>query len=194
MKNHLEKYWETVVSNIKDGVMIVDTAGYIVSVNDAMENITGYTHSELVGQKCSILNCSLFNLARGQGGQHWCVLLRTGNLDLRRCTIMRKDGSFVQVLKNASRLEDDQGTVIGGVETITDITEIVQKDQKVIEFHRQLQPEGSFQGIIGTSPTMQQVFKVIAGCSPFRRSGPQFRRERNRQGTGWDPRKPSTGE
>lgn len=108
-----EKYWEAVVSRIKDGVMIVDTAGNIVSVNHAMELTTGYTRDELIGQKCSILNCSLFNLARGQGGQHWCVLFRTGNLDLRRCTIMRKDGSFVQVLKNASRLEDEHGRVIG---------------------------------------------------------------------------------
>lgn len=164
-ENNLEKYWETVVSNIKDGVMIVDTDGYIASVNHAMEQITGYTKEELIGQKCSILNCSLFNLARGQGGKHWCVLFRTGNLDLRRCTIMRKNGSFVQVLKNASRLEDDQGRIIGGVETITDITDVVQNDQKIAEFQRQLHPEGSFQGIVGTSPAMQQVFKIIENAA-----------------------------
>ena len=158
-------YWERVVSSIKDGVMIVDTAGYIISVNPAMELITGYTPDELVGQKCSILNCSLFNLARGQGGQHWCVLLRTGQFDFRRCTIMRKDGSFVQVLKNAARLEDGQGRIIGGVETIADVTELVLKDQKVTEFHRQLQPESSFQGIIGTSPAMLKVFKVIENAA-----------------------------
>ena len=38
----LEKYWETVVSTIKDGVMIVDTTGCIVFANEAMESITGY--------------------------------------------------------------------------------------------------------------------------------------------------------
>ncbi len=160
-----EKYWETVVSSIKDGVMIVDTEGYIVSVNRGLELITGYTREELIGQKCSILNCSLFNLERAQGGQHWCMLFRTGRMDLRRCTIMRKDGSFVQVLKNASQLEDDTGRVFGGVETITDITEIVQKDQLVTEFHRQLQPEGSFQGIIGASPAMLQAFSIIKNAA-----------------------------
>jgi PAS domain S-box-containing protein len=162
---NLEKYWKTIVSRIKDGVMIVDTEGYIVSVNQAMEVITGYSRDELIGQKCSILNCSLFNLERGQGGQHWCVLFRTGNLDLRRCTIMRKDGSFVQILKNASRLEDEQGRVIGGVETITDITEIVQKDKLVSEFHSKLQPEASFQGIIGASPAMLQIFGLIRNAA-----------------------------
>ena len=112
----IEKYWETVVSVIKDGVMIVDTFGNIVFANRAMEAITGYTREELIGQKCSILNCNLFNLAREQGGDQWCVLLKTGNLDLRRCTVMRKDGSTVPVLKNASRLQDSSGCVIGGVE------------------------------------------------------------------------------
>ena len=60
LNTEIEKYWETVVSTIKDGVMIVDTNGYIVSVNEAMERITGYSREELIGQKCSILNCSLF--------------------------------------------------------------------------------------------------------------------------------------
>lgn len=164
-ETNLNGYWETIVSNIKDGVMIVDTEGYIVSVNEAMELLTGYSRNELIGQKCSILNCSLFNLARGQGGQQWCVLLRTGSLEFRQCTIMRKDGSFVQVLKNASRLQDEHGRIIGGVETITDITEIIHKDQKVIEFHRQLQPEDSFQGIIGASPEMVQVYRVIENAA-----------------------------
>ncbi len=165
LKINLDKHWASIVSRIKDGVMIVDTEGNIVSVNPAMELITGYTSDELIGQKCSILNCSLFNLARAQGGQHWCVLFRTGELDLRRCTIMRKDGSFVPVLKNASRIEDENGRVIGGVETITDISEIVQNDQLVSEFHRKLQPEGSFQGIIGASPAMLQVFGIIRNAA-----------------------------
>ena len=91
--------------------------------------------------------------------------MRTGQFDFRRCTIMRKDGSFVQVLKNAARLEDGQGRIIGGVETIADVTELVLKDQKVTEFHRQLHPEGSFQGIIGTSPAMLKVFKVIENAA-----------------------------
>ena len=65
--SHRDRYWETVVSTIKDGVMIVYTSGCIVFVNQAMEGITGYTREELVGRKCSILNCDLFNQAR-----RWC--------------------------------------------------------------------------------------------------------------------------
>ncbi|MGO9555272.1 MAG: sigma-54 interaction domain-containing protein [Syntrophobacteraceae bacterium] len=159
--SHLDRYWETVVSTIKDGVMIVDTSGCIVFANQAMEGITGYTREELVGRKCSILNCDLFNQARKDGGDQWCVLLRTGKLDERRCTIMRKDGSFVPVLKNASRLIDSSGATVGGVEILADITEIIQKDEQIAEFRRHLLSEDSFHGIIGASPAMLKVYKII---------------------------------
>ncbi len=161
----LEKYWETVVSTIKDGVMIVDTTGCIVFANEAMESITGYEREELVGQQCSILNCDLFNMAREQGEDKWCVLLRTGNLDQRRCTIMKEDGSYVPVLKNASALRDSSGKIIGGVEILTDITEIVQKDKQLAEFRQRLRSEDSFYGIISASPVMLQVYKVIESAA-----------------------------
>jgi len=165
IEEDLNRYWKTVVSTIKDGIMIVDTMGYIVSVNKALETITGYTREEFLGQKCSILNCSLFSSARSKGGAHWCSLLKDGTLDERRCTIMRKDGTLVHVLKAAARLRDGRGQVIGAVETITDITEIVEKDKQIAAFRRQLRSENSFHEIIGASPAMQQVFRLIENAA-----------------------------
>ena len=40
-----------------DGLVVVDVEGMILSVNLAMEQITGYSREELVGQPCSILKC-----------------------------------------------------------------------------------------------------------------------------------------
>lgn len=161
----LDRYWKTVVSTILDGIIIIDTTGSIVSVNRALETMTGYTHEELIGQKCSILNCSIFNLAREKCDGHWCALFKTGSLDMRRCTVMRKDGKYVQVLKNASLLRDSKGEVIGAVETVTDITEIVEKDKQIAAFRRQLRSEDAFQGLIGASAAMQQVFSLIENAA-----------------------------
>ena len=55
-------------------------------------------------------------------------------MNMRRCTIMRKDGTYVPVLKNASQLHDSKGRVIGAVETITDISEIVEKTNRLPRF------------------------------------------------------------
>jgi two-component system response regulator HydG len=161
----LDRYWKTVVSTIRDGIMIVDTCGSIVSVNHAMETMSGYSREELVGQKCSILNCSIYKMARQNGGQQWCVLFKTGMLNQRRCTIMRKDGSYLQILKNASPLHDSRGRLIGAVETITDISEIVQKDKQIAAFRRELRSENGFHGIIGACAAMRQVFDLIENAA-----------------------------
>jgi two-component system response regulator HydG len=160
-----DRYWKTVVDTIRDGIMVVDTSGSILSVNRALETITDYSHQELIGQKCSILNCSVFNLAREKCGEHWCLLFKTGAMNMRRCTIMKKNGTYVPVLKNASLLHDGKGRVVGAVETITDITEIVEKDRQIAAFRRHLRSEDAFQGLIGASAPMQQVFSLIENAA-----------------------------
>jgi transcriptional regulator with PAS, ATPase and Fis domain len=55
--------------------------------------------------------------------------------------------------------------VIGCVEILTDITEVVEKDRQIDEFRRQLRSEDSFHGIIGASPAMLRVYKAIENAA-----------------------------
>jgi two-component system, NtrC family, response regulator HydG len=164
-EQELNTYWKTVVDTIQDGLMVVDRAGVIVSVNQALETITGYTKRDLVGKPCSALNCDVCEIARDAQGEHWCALFRTGSLKMRKCTVLRKDGEHIHVLKNASLLRDSEGDVIGAVETLTDVTELVQKDHQITAFRRQLRLEDGFCGMIGASSPMQKVFNLIANAA-----------------------------
>lgn len=164
-ERELNQYWKTVVDTIQDGVMIVDRDGTIISINKAFERITGYIRAEMIGNPCSVLNCDICEIARGSKGNHWCVLFETGSLEMRRCTLIRKDGSYVHVLKNASVLHDAEGSVMGAVETITDITEIIRKDSQIEAFRRELRSENGFHGILGASAKMRQVFDLIANAA-----------------------------
>jgi PAS domain S-box-containing protein len=161
----LNIYWKKVVDTIKDGVMIVDTEGTIVSVNKAVETMTGFSKDEMLGKTCGMLNCNIFELARKHRGDHWCVLFKTGSMKMRRCTLMTKDGRYVHVLKNASLLHDADGKVIGAVETVTDITEIIEKDNQIAAFRRELRSEDGFHGILGMSRPMQQVYSLVSNAS-----------------------------
>jgi two-component system response regulator HydG len=165
LERELNSYWKTVVNTIQDGLMVVDRTGMIVSVNQALEAITGYARKDLVGRPCSALNCDVCEIARDTRGEHWCALFSTGSLKMRRCALLRKDGRNIHVLKNASLLRDSDGEVIGAVETLTDITELVQKDHQIDAFQRQLRSEDGFCGMIGTSPPMQKVFNLIANAT-----------------------------
>ena len=69
LEQELNIYWKTVVNTIQDGVMIVDTDGTIVSANNALEKITGYSNEELIGKPCTILNCTICEIARERKGE-----------------------------------------------------------------------------------------------------------------------------
>lgn len=164
-EQEIDRYWKTVVNTIQDGVMIVDTRGAIISVNKAFEFITGYSKDEIIGQTCSLLNCNLFAMARKHKGKGWCILFDTGTMSRRKCTLVRKDGTLIHALKNASLLHDSNGNVIGAVETIADITEIIEKDNQIAAFRRELRSKDGFHGIIGISYPMRQAFDLIENAA-----------------------------
>ncbi len=164
LEKELSTYWETVFNTIQDGLMIVDRNGTILSVNRAFETITGYCVEEIIGSPCTALRCDICDIARDEKGGHWCVLFKTGSLKMRRCTLERKDGSYIRVLKNASLLHDADGHVIGAVETLTDISEIVQKEYQIQAFQREIRAQDRFYGILGASAAMQRVFGLIASA------------------------------
>jgi two-component system response regulator HydG len=166
LEQELSRYWKTVVDTIQDGVMIVDPQGLFVSANRAFETITGYSREGILGQPCSILKCNICKKARDKKGRMFCSVFEFGSLSQRRCAIQRKDGSYVPVLKNASLLYDVGGQVIGAVETLTDLTEIVEKDSQIEAFRRELREEDSFHGILGHSSALQQALNMITNAAP----------------------------
>jgi two-component system response regulator HydG len=164
-EHELNEYWKTVVDTIQDGIMIVDKAGTIVSANKAFEKITGYTQTQIIGEPCTSLNCHTCEAARKTRGDHWCVLFRTGAVKLNRCAVQRADGSYITVLKNASLLYDNRGKVIGAVETLTDISELLIKETQIEAFRRELSSRDGFHGILGDSGPMHQVFDLISNAA-----------------------------
>ena len=85
-------YWETVIDTMMDGLMVVDPEGVIISINKAMEKITGYSRDELVGQSCAILDCDACFGARAEGHDKYCALFKEGQVSRRKCLLKRKDG------------------------------------------------------------------------------------------------------
>src|SRR5208282_5370899 len=129
MSADFPEYWKAVVDTMMDGVVVVDREGTILSVNRALERMIGYSAAELVGQECVILDCNTCFSPDDQGDRKKrCGLLRAGIVVQHRCQLRKKDGQPVHVLKNGAVLKDGSGTVVGGVETLTDITDLVTKE------------------------------------------------------------------
>jgi PAS domain S-box-containing protein len=166
MGEDVQQYWKVIVDTMMDGLLVVDTEGTIVSVNRAMEEITGYSREELLGRPCTILDCDMCFTQDPQGKRiKHCGLFEKGRVVRRRCRLKRKDSRPLYVLKNAVVLRDAEGRVIGGVETLTDLTDLVAKERRIAELQEVLRAGESFHGIVGKSPSMQAVYELIENAA-----------------------------
>jgi two-component system, NtrC family, response regulator HydG len=160
----LSPHWFRIINTINEGLMIVGTDGKIIMVNQSFETLTGFSESEVLGKPCTILHCDACEGVRAQVEDRcWCALFENPPDPIKRCrcSILRKDGTCLLSLKNASVLKDGNGKVIGAVETITDLSELDRLDQEVAQLERQLGDDVGFHGIIGESPAMKKVFDLL---------------------------------
>lgn len=165
LEEEYNQYWQTIIQTMLDGLMVVDPDGVILSVNPAFERLTGYQQEELIGQSCEILGCNTCFDAKAKGGEKHCELFKAHQVRHKRCILRRKDGTPVHVLKNANVLRDQDNAVVGGVETLADCTELVSKEETIDSLHHELSIEAGFEGIVGRSLPMQQVFDLIRSAA-----------------------------
>ena len=160
---NINRHWERVINTMSEALMIISKEGRIVSVNHSFEEITGYTADEVFGLPCTLLECQACEMAINNYGAGWCKLFEPDQPEMRRCrcSIKKKDGTFLPALKNASVLRDDDGTVLGAVETLTDLSEVDRLDRKVEVLSRQLDENSGFGGLIGDSDAMKAVYAII---------------------------------
>ena len=157
----IAKCWKTIVDTLQDGLMVIDPEGNILAMNPAAERLTGYSADELVGQNCQILNCTGCELYGRGPGKEWCSLFEKGIVTAKKCLISRKDRRALHVVKNATVLKDPEGQMIGSVETLTDISEIVRQQEEILTLRKSCRLEDQHHGLLGESPPMQRLFELI---------------------------------
>jgi PAS domain S-box-containing protein len=157
--------WEDIIDKITEGLILVDLKGTILFVNSVFEELFQFSREELLGKSCDILecdNCLTHNTT--QKGKR-CSLFRDGDVKDLRCTFKQKNGQRVTVLKNATVLTDKNGKVVGGVETLTDLSTEINKEKVILKLRKELNQTNGFHGLIGNSSSMQQVYELIKSAA-----------------------------
>jgi PAS domain S-box-containing protein len=114
-------YQQKILSTAATAIFTVDEHLHITSINQAFTAMTGYTEADVVGKRCLKLE--------GEPCMQHCGLFdpnRTGPIIKKQCTIQAKDGRRLTILKSADVVLDDDGKVIGGIESFVDVTELVK--------------------------------------------------------------------
>lgn len=161
----LEKLWEKVSATMMEGVVVVDPKGIIQTVNRAMEEITGYAARELIGQSCALIRCSACFSADQSAARKQCELFQKGVVAPSKCVLAKKDGSLTHVMKTGILIRGDDGQILGGMEYFMDISELVAQERLITRLRRELSQEDGFQGIIGKSAVMLQLFSLISSAA-----------------------------
>lgn len=161
-----------ILDTMAEGLFTLDHNGMITAWNRAMERISGYTAREAVGQGCSLIKCSKCYGKSCPANIDTCGVMVHGKTEAKECSIRHKDGYDVPVIKNARMAKDEDGQVLGIVETVTDLTEL--KEIKAREasakqqLEQQLERRYRLGNIIGKSVAMERVFHAIRAAGDSR--------------------------
>lgn len=124
--NH-NKY-DPILDSIADGVFTVDKDWNITSFNRAAEIITGVSRQKAIGSKC-------WEIFHAEICERDCLLRKTIKSN-KPCVnkvvrIIRKTGVSAPISISTAILRDEKGTIIGGVETFRDLSEIEELRKEV---------------------------------------------------------------
>jgi PAS domain S-box-containing protein len=142
---------ETILESISDGVFTIDRNWMITSFNRAAEEITGVPREEAIGRRCA----EVFRSNRCEGACALRETLEHGQpVVCRPAWIVDAEGNRIPVSVSTAVLKDAQGSVIGGVETFRDLTEIETLRQEL---------EGKYRigDLCSRSQVMQRIFEVL---------------------------------
>ncbi len=142
---------ENILDGIADGVFTVDTDWNITYFNDAASRITGVPKEEAVGGKCwDVFHSSLCD---GDCALRACMD-QGGTLSNKSIYIIRPDGVKTPVSISAAPLYDEEGRLLGGVETFRDMTAIHLMRKKM---------EGAYtvEDIVSRSEALTRIFSIL---------------------------------
>ncbi len=154
-----------VIDSMADGVFTMDSEGNISSWNPSMERISGYTAKEALGKRCDILHCSRCFGKNCPADIKKCSVFEKEHVEAKECQLRHKDGHDVAVIKNASVVKDEEGKILGVVETVTDLTDLNRARQRAEQAALRLGEIHRLDNIIGKSQPMQEVFAAIKAAA-----------------------------
>ena len=143
--------FETVINSISDGVFAVDEQWRLTCFNAAAERATGVRREDALGRRCS-------EVFRSNICEDACALrytMETGrpivNLPIH---IRDANGDPVPVTISTALLRDDDGRVIGGVETFRDLN-------MVKNLLREVESASGAESILTADPNLRQILDIV---------------------------------
>lgn len=143
-----KEFLEKVIESTKDGILIVDDTGNILSANTAIEKMSGFSRHDIIGRHAS-------SLIVDDEAARKTILAKTAELFEKgsatyEAQYKTSNGTFLDVECTASMIRNNQGEYIAGVAVLRDISERKRAEREIKEGKEFLEKiiQGSKDGII----------------------------------------------
>jgi PAS domain S-box-containing protein len=142
---------QVILDSVADGVFTVDHQWRIAFFNSAAERITGVPRDQAVGRRC----CDVFHASICESACALRHTLETGEPVVNRAAVIfDARGRKVPIRISTAVLRDDDGHLVGGVETFRDLSQVE-------ELRRELEGRVTLGDIIGRSRPMRELFGML---------------------------------
>ena len=153
-----KEFLEKIIQGSKDGILIGDGEGYILSSNEAIEKMLGLSKDEIVGKHSS-------ELLLDDTSEREKVLEQMGELFQNgfatyEARYKSKNSDYVEVECYLSMIKDEKGSYIAGISIVRDITERKKMQQQLLQSEK-LRSLGELAG--GVAHDFNNVLAAILG-------------------------------
>jgi PAS domain S-box-containing protein len=150
-KTSQQRHHELILDSLVEGVFTVDLNWRITSFNRAAEIITGIKRTQALGRHC-------FEVFRADVCETGCMLHRTietkAPISNMPVYVYRADKRRIPISVSTTLLRDEDGSIIGGVETFQDMSALH-------ELQKALRRQHSFEDILSKNEKMLKIFGIL---------------------------------
>jgi len=148
---HNARFFESVLHCVADGVFTVDCDWRITSFNRAAERITGVSSERAIGKQC----CDVFHANICEDGCAIRETMETGcDVIDKPARILNQRGKAIPISISTAVLTDEDGAMLGAVETFRDLSTIEQ-------LRKEIQDRYTYEDIVGKSEAFQKIFAIL---------------------------------
>jgi len=126
--NELERLYKHIVQNVTSGLITIDDAGRVTSINRTAEEITAYKLEEVYQEEIGALFPGLLEWCRSNS---WSPVQGWGKLRFSRCEtkFQKKGGTIMTLGFSSSPLKDSSDREIGSILIFQDLTALREMEE-----------------------------------------------------------------
>ena len=154
LKIYGQALFDAVLNTVSDAITVIDKDFKVIYQNEAVQQIYGSN----IGERC-------YKAYRGRPEPcENCIVLdviKDGKPQRALRDIQLPDGKILWMEVFSGPFKDKDGTIIGAVEVVRNVTEQIRLSEECVTLRREMERQAQFNNIITQSKKMKTIFRLI---------------------------------